>query len=157
MVFVEVEQSVATKEGGQYAPACLATMATPTLAVFRESVMRTVTVAHRGLARTTSVWTPVASAVDKGQTAVYRTTWQYADAPGEQLEIHSEAADALQELRFALLVEKTLTVRWVKTTDPFADVNLRSLETLSKDVVMSVIPTVSVALASSVIGRATAV
>ena len=40
--------------------------------------MKTVTVDHRGLARTTSVWTPVASAVDRVLTVVCRTMWLYA-------------------------------------------------------------------------------
>jgi len=123
MEFVEVEQNVGMKEDDLCVPVFLVTMETPTLAASRESVMRTVTVVPKGPAKTTNVWIPAASHVDRVLTAVSRTMLPYADAQEEPLGTLSEAAGDSPELRFVLPVAKTLTVRLVRMTGLSAGVS----------------------------------
>ena len=82
-----------------------------TLVVLLENVMRTQTVDLREPVKITNVLTHVRSPVARVLTVLYRTMWPSVGVPEEQLEILSETAEDLPEMRFVLLVELTLTVR----------------------------------------------
>lgn len=75
--------------------------------------------------------------------------------PEELLEIHSETAEDLPEMRYVPLVEPTLIVRLDLMTDPSADVKPPTLVTHCRDVVTSVSVTVSVVPLRSVTDNTT--
>lgn len=139
------------------ASVCQDTRVTPTQAVYRGSVMRTLTVDHSAPVRTTSVWTPAACRVARGLTALCRTTWLSAGVPGEQQEILLGTAGGSLEMRFVLLVGQTLTVRLARMTARSVAANQPTLATPCKGVVMSVTLTETVASHRPVTASNTAV
>ena len=75
--------------------------------------MRTLTVDHNVLARTTIVLTHVVCLVVRELTVQCRTMLLYAGVPGALLGTPLETAEGSPEMRFVLLVGLTLTVRYV--------------------------------------------
>lgn len=151
------ELSARMLEDDLCASACQVTRVTPTLGVFKGSVMRTLTVDPSVHARTTSVWTHAACHVDRVLTVLSRTTWPYAGVPEAPQGTLSGTAGDLPGMRFVLLVGPILTVRLDKMTVLFVAVSRHILEILCRGVAMSATLTMSVDSLKHVIVRTIAV
>ena len=117
----------------------LATREIPTLAAFRESVMRILTAGPNVPVKTTTVLTHAQFPVVKELTVLFRIMWPSAGAHAVQPVIHSVAVEDLPAKKSVPLADVIQTVRLALMTVQCVPVSLPMLVILWLNVNMSVI------------------